>query len=281
MSIPVTTNPTDFPYYVDGYAAVPGDRYDAFWGLDPALAALLLLLLIAALVYAGFEGGRWVNDGARDRGRGLEDLYDDILKAAVAARTAGSGELRTRAEELRDVIRRRLGPVLKIGGDINGKLKPLDEAIKGQVPHAAPQPPAGSHTTPQHQPPQSGGQGPAGQPTGDGAPANLTINQVHIGGVTVPAAPGAPGGGPVPPSTAPNPPPTPPMRTMTLDEQVAALNAAVLDFHDYWRRKSERLADLKAARDALQPKPRKPDDDRSASGKGPKGGLSGSRSSHG
>ena len=224
--------PTDFAP-TDGFLPVDPP---VFLGLDPLLLIGLILLLLA--VAGGmYLLGRWNwAEGGGSRGdRACDEIYDAILKASTAAMSAGSDDLKARAETLKSVIIECLGPVLTLGTGVGAPFGKLKDALdsKGPAAKAEGHPPPAVNDT--------------GRP--------VTINQIYVGG---PAAadhgehghgdhghkPGGHGGDKHDDK-----------RTLTGPEQVEALGVAVRKFHDHWARRPERIRELRDARLALSRRP--------------------------
>ncbi len=221
-------------------------------GLPPLLALILFLLLLA--VAAGFFFfGRWHADqsGGADADRAPEEIHKAILHASMAAMAASSDELRSRAKALRAAIDDHLGPVLAVGKGVNGPVKDLDAALKGEI----------KETHKDHGPGHGGDHGgrhdhdhkaqtlPAGIPP-------VTVNQIFVGGGAPGPSHGHAGGhddGRKP--ETPHGEPKPETRPMTGPEQIDALSRAVRAFHDHWSRGPERIRELREARRALSRRP--------------------------
>lgn len=213
-----------------------------FLGLPPLLALVLFLLLLA--IAAGmFFLGRWHADqsGGADADRAPDDIHRAILHASMAAMAASSDELKSRTKALRAAIDDHLGPVLEVGKGVNGPVKELDAALKGEIkePHKA------DHKGHDHGGDHSHPVLPAGVPP-------VTVNQIFVG-----APPPPPHGGhdDDPKPKKPPPEPKPETRPMTGPEQIEALSKAVRAFHDHWSRGPERIRELREARRALSRRP--------------------------
>lgn len=213
-------------------------------GLPPLLALILFLLLLAIAAGMYFLG-RWHanQSGGSDVDRAPDDIHRAILNASMAAMAASSDELRSRAKALRTAIDDHLGAVLEVGKGVNGPVKELDAALKGEI-----------KETPRSDHKDHGDHGhdhkPAPLPAG--VPP-VTVNQIFVGGVTPPAHP---------PHTDPHddhkphkPEPKSETRPMTGPEQIEALSRAVRAFHDHWSRGPERIRELRDARRALSKRP--------------------------
>ena len=213
-----------------------------FLGLPPLLALILFLLLLA--IAAGmFFLGRWHADqsGSRDADRAPDDIHRAILHASMAAMAASSDELKARAKALRTAIDDHLGPVLEVGKGVNGTVKDLDAALKGEIRETRPDEKSHSHG-------HGGDHHPAAQA---GVPA-VTVNQIFVGGAPPPPHGGHDDGHK---ADKPNHEPKPETRSMTGPEQVEALSKAVRAFHDHWSRGPERVRELREARRALSRRP--------------------------
>ena len=213
-----------------------------FLGLPPLLALVLFLLLLA--VAAGmFFLGRWHADqsGGNDADRAPDDIHRAILHASLAAMAASSDELKSRAKALRTAIDDHLGPVLEVGKGVNGPVKDLDAALKGEVkePHKA------DHKRHDHGADHAHSTLPAGVPP-------VTVNQIFVGG---PPPPPHGGHDDDHKPDKPSPEPKPETRPMTGPEQIEALSKAVRAFHDHWSRGPERIRELREARRALSRRP--------------------------
>lgn len=213
-----------------------------FLGLPPLLALILFLLLLA--IAAGmFFLGRWHADqsGGQDADRAPDDIHRAILHASMAAMAASSDELKSRAKALRTAIDDHLGPVLEVGKGVNGPVKDLDAALKGEVK----EPHKGDHKGHDHGADHGHSTLPAGVPP-------VTVNQIFVGGPHHPPhgdhdddhKPGKP-----------KPEPKPDTRPMTGPEQIEALSKTVRAFHDHWSRGPERIRELREARRALSRRP--------------------------
>lgn len=238
--------------------------------LEAAPLVLLAILILLALAFlAGMWFSRWndTRDGRADRDPALDEIYRAILLASHAAMGASSHNLAARAHDLRATVDRLLGPVAVLGKGLNGALKPLDEAIKGEIKddHAH----GGGH------PGEHGGHKPAcgcGKRTGScscggggSGAAAVTVNQIVVTTNPVAVHEGhvddhgqghgqghGHGGDHAASVHAVHKPET---RKMTTGEQIDALGKSVRDFHDYWSNRIGRMEDLKAARAALLRRP--------------------------
>lgn len=219
-----------------------------FLGLPPLLAVILFLLLLAVAVGMFFLG-RWHSEqsGDNDADRAPDDIHRAILNASMAAMAASSDELKSRAKALRTAIDDHLGAVLEVGKGVNGPVKELDAALKGEI-KEPPKTDPKDHGDHGHDHPR-----PATLPAG--VPP-VTVNQIFVGGVTPPAQHPPHDdhhGDHKPPK--PRPEPKPETRPMTGPEQIEALSKAVRAFHDHWSRGPERIRELREARRALSRRP--------------------------
>lgn len=218
-----------------------------FLGLPPLLALILFLLLLA-LAAGMFFLGRWHADqsGGADADRAPDDIHRAILHASMAAMAASSDELKSRAKALRAVIDDHLGPVLEIGKGVNGPVKELDTALKGEIKEAPKADPRdhGREAAHDHAHPPA----PAGVPP-------VTVNQIFVGGPPPPPPHRSGGHDDDHRPEKPKPEPKPETRPMTGPEQIEALSRAVRAFHDHWSRGPERIRELREARRALSRRP--------------------------
>ncbi|WP_428150876.1 hypothetical protein [Brevundimonas sp.] len=208
-----------------------------FLGLPPLLALILFLLLLA-LAAGMFFLGRWhaEQSGGSDADRAPDDIHKAVLNASMAAMAASSDELKSRAKALRTAIDDHLGPVLEVGKGVNGPVRDLDAALKGEI-KETPRVEDKSHD---HHPAP-----PAGIPP-------VTVNQIFVGGATPPPQAGHDDGHK---PDKPKPEPKPETRPMTGPEQIEALSKAVRAFYDHWSRGPERIRELREARRALSRRP--------------------------
>ncbi|WP_309628780.1 hypothetical protein [Brevundimonas sp.] len=216
-----------------------------FLGLPP-LMALILFLLLLAIAAGMFFFGRWhaeQSDG-NDADRAPDDIHRAILHASVAAMAASSDELKSRAKALRTTIDDHLGPVLEVGKGVNGPVRDLDAALKGEIKETPKADDKGHGHDHDHAHPAA----PAGVPP-------VTVNQIFVGGTTPPPHPphGSHDDGHKP--DKPKHEPKPETRPMTGPEQIEALSRAVRAFHDHWSRGPERIRELREARRALSRRP--------------------------
>jgi len=234
-----------------------------FLGLPPLLALILFLLLLA--VAAGmFFLGRWHADqtGGTDTDKAPGEIYSVIRRYASDARSAGSNELKQKAEILERKIDEYLGALIVIGKELAGLTKALKQAGEGKIEEPA-KPEARSENRPETRSCGCGGHGtPKGCTCGSAVAQPVSINQVYIGGLPVAAPIGADCHDARahcdPPSDRPGDKPAPPKtlkRDMTHAEQIDALDKAVRAFNDYWLNKDGRVAELKAAQRALNRRP--------------------------
>lgn len=232
---------------------------DLFLGLPPLLALILFLLLLAIAAGMYFLG-RWQaqQSGGSDSDRAPDEIYKVIRRYAGEARSAGSNELKSRAETLERKIEEYLGPLLVIGRELTGLTKALKVAADGKIEEPAkpePKPEAKPETA------KPCGCGGLGTPKGCTCPPQpVSINQVYIGGspVIAPAhGPYGPHGPHDPPARTEDKPAAPKTvkRDMTHQEQIDALDKAVRAFNDYWLNQDGRVSELKAAQRALSRRP--------------------------
>ena len=241
------TAPTDFPMIVQQPGLLDGPGGDL-------LIQVIAGLVVAGLAFAfGFNRGQTVNNYTDNS----VNIYNIIADTSRQAMAAGSDQLRSRTLALRAAINEYLGPVILVGAGIGGPVKAMDEALKGEV-----------KETPKPKPDDGTGHGgkkceckanececaPA-----SASAANVTINQVYVGGLPVTQ--------PVPcgcsevhrpgcehdenDTKAKKDDAKPEKRDMTHQEQVEALAKSVRQFNDYWSQKDDRIRELRRARAAL------------------------------
>lgn len=211
----------------------------------PPLLALILFLLLLAIATGMFFLGRWHANqaGGNDADRAPDDIHRAILNTSIAAMAASSDELKSRAKALRTAIDDHLGPVLDVGKGVNGPVKELDAALKGEIKEAPRDDDKGHGHGHDHHPAL-----PAGVPP-------VTVNQIFVGGPTPPPHPPHGGHDEGHKPDKPKPEPRPETRPMTGPEQIEALSKAVRAFHDHWSRGPERIRELREARRALSRRP--------------------------
>lgn len=204
-------------------------------GLPPLLLVLLLIVALGFLAL-GWAIGR-LRPTEEDTAPGLWKAIDTPLQAAMKA---NSDQLPGAARIVKSVIEARLGPVLTLAGGLSGPLRQIAAALgEGHGDHGH-----GGHG-------HDGGHDDHGHDADhghhDAAPAHDAPHPAHAAsGVTVIQtgsvllAPSSPPHRPAPAKPAPTP-----------AQRLAALRQAVSDLNDHWCRKDERLADLRAARRAL------------------------------
>lgn len=215
-------------------------------GLPPLLLALLLIVALGFLAL-GWAIGR-LRPTEEDTAPGLWKAIDTPLQTAMKA---NSDQLPGAARIVKSVIEARLGPVLTLNGGLSGPLRQIAAAL------------GDSHGNHGHGDHGHGDQGHDGGHDDHGHDADpghghdhghhdaaLAHDAPHPGhaapGVTVIQtgsvllAPSSPPHRPAPAKPAPTP-----------AQRLAALRQAVSDLNDHWCRKDERLADLRAARRAL------------------------------
>lgn len=231
-----------------------------FLGLPPLLALIAFLLLLAIAVGMYFLG-RWqaAQDGGGDADRAPREIYEVIRRYAADARSAGSNELKSKAETLERKIEEYLGPLLVIGRDLAGLTKALKQAGEGKIEEPVkPEPKA----EPKAATPGACTCGGHGTVRGCVCPpASVSLTQVFVGGAPVagPHAPHAPHAesaahAPARAEDKPAPPKTV-KRDMTHQEQIDALDKAVRAFNDHWLNRDGRVSELKAAQRALNRRP--------------------------
>lgn len=234
-------------YGADFAAADPaGAPLDSpmFIGADPFIWGAILLAILAALLVGWILRGQ--SGGSRpDAAEAIWKAIDNAVKDAMKADNNAIG---ARAQELRDVIDKRLGATLKLASGISGKLKALDEALKGQGPVIPPGPTTGvsggqtTHTI--HAPTAHAAtdDGAAAAAAAAAAAGNVTIVTVGHGPSTPPPPP------PPTPPTTPPPPPTPPVHeVLTAAKRDDALRLAVAGFNQHWMNKADRVGEMRAA----------------------------------
>jgi len=213
-----------------------------FIGADPFIWGAILLALAAALMIGWFIGQR--NYGSKPDA--ADSIWKAIDNAAKDAMKADNNAIGSRAQDLRDVIERRLGSTLKLAGGIAGKLKPLDDALKGLGPVIPPGGAVvgghGAQTTQTIHGPKANAGSDEGAAAAAAAAAagNVTI-------VTVGHGPSTPPPHPTPPPTPPPPPPPPVRATLSAAERDDALRLAVAGFNQHWMSKTDRVAEMRAA----------------------------------
>ena len=214
-----------------------------FLGLPPLLALILVLLLLAVAAGMYFLG-RWHADqsGGNDADRAPDDIHKAILNASMAAMAASSDELKSRAKALRTAIDDHIGPVLEVGKGVNGPVRDLDAALKGEIK----EPPKAEHKDHGH------AHGHDHHPAVPAGVPPVTVNQIFVGGTTPPPHGGHDDGHK---PEKPKHEPKPETRPMTGPEQIEALSKAVRAFHDHWSRGPERIRELREARRALSRRP--------------------------
>lgn len=244
----------EFGTAAQGYESVGSPL---FLGLDPLLAALLVLLLVVVGSVAWWFGRI---EGAKDGpDKAPAEIHKVVLEASQSALAAPSNLIHQRAQALRAVIDTLLGPVIVVANGLGSAVKKLDEALKGEVKDESPAKHAAQvHTAAQPSGCTCGHEARPGACTCGAAPAAAAANALAFNHVTIVGlspAPGAPAASPCAASPAPDKPKT---RKMSHEEQVEALAKAVRAFHDYWSQSEVRIRELKAARAALSKVPPKP-----------------------
>lgn len=215
-----------------------------FIGADPLIwGAILLAVFVAGLI--GWLIGR---GGSGSKPDAADSIWTAIDNAAKNAMKADNNAIGSRAQDLRDVIERRLGSTLKLAGGMGGKLKPLEDALKGLGPVIAPgSATVGGHaaaTAQTHHDPKAhtgSDEGAAAAAAAAAAAGNVTI-------VTVGHGPSHPPPPPTPPAPTPAPAPPAPVRaTLSAAERDDALRLAVAGFNQHWMIKTDRIAEMRAA----------------------------------
>lgn len=255
---------SEFPAAASAYEPV---QSDLFFGLPPLILALVIALIAIAVLIGWFLRAEY----GPKAGDGCQTIWKEIHEASLKALSAPTGELQARVGDLRDAIRRYLGDVLDVAKGVSGPFGELEKALKGEVPQEpakpapVPAPTCGCG--------KGGGCGCGGAHGGGG----LTSAAVAVS-INVSSAGGSHGGcgcgadkdasktctckiaeEPKPtPMVDKKPEPKPGVRPMTVEEQTAALAAAARKFHDHWSNKTDRLAELRRARDLLNNPPSPP-----------------------
>ncbi len=247
----VTDFSPEFGTAAQGYESVGSPL---FLGLDPLLAALLVLLLVVIGAVAWWFGRI---EGAKDGpDKAPAEIHKVVLEASQSALAAPSNLIHQRAQALRAVIDTLLGPVIVVANGLGSAVKKLDEALKGEVKDESPAKPAAQvHTAAQPSGCTCGHEAKPGACTCGGAPAAAAASALAFNHVTVI------GVGPHPAPLPPAPPAAadkPKTRKLSHEEQVEALAKAVRAFHDHWSQSEVRIRELKAARAALSKVPPKP-----------------------
>ncbi|RZJ19592.1 MAG: hypothetical protein EON91_00690 [Brevundimonas sp.] len=203
-------------------------------GLPPLLLALLLVVALGFLAL-GWAIGR-LRPTEEDTAPGLWKAIDTPLQTAMKA---NSDHLPGAARTVKSVIEARLGPVLTLAGGLSAPLHQISAALgdahagHGHGGHDH----DGGHDDHGHDADHDHGHH-------DAAPTHNTphpapgVTVIQTGSVLLAPAP--------PPH---RPPPAKPAPTPA--QRLAVLRQAVSDLNDHWCRKDERLADLRAARRAL------------------------------
>ena len=195
-------------------------------GADPMLVAAGLLLLLAALLLGWFLGAR-----SRSRaGDATASVWKAVDKAAKEAMKADDNALKGRAEDLLNVIDRRLGRTLALvaGRDGLGEgVEGLRNAVSGRRPDDR----HGHDHGPEVHGPDHGDQ--ADRPVDSASTGSVTIVNVVPGAAT-------PSGRRV--AQDPHP-----RRDLTAREQTAALRLAVAAFNEHWRHEGARVKAMRAA----------------------------------
>jgi hypothetical protein len=200
-------------------------------GADPVLAAAGLLLLLAALLLGWFMGAR----SRSKEGDAAASIWKAVDEAAKEAMKADDNALKGRAEDLLNVIDRRLGRTLALVGGRRG----LGEGVEGlrrAVSGRKPDDPHGHEDADHgdgddHKEGAHGRHGESPAPTASASTGAVTIVNVIPGATASPVRPG----------------PHEPRRDLTAREQTAALRLAVAAFNEHWRHESARVKAMRAA----------------------------------
>ncbi len=197
-----------------------------FLGLEPLMLALLVaigaILFWLGWMYRNSQTGR--DPDAAER---IWKAIDDSLKAAMKA---DGSALIGRAEEVERTIRRNLGATLAFGEGLGAELKRLDDALDGRRPES--HDPHPEHDEEEH----ASDTGEHAESAHSGAVTQITVvNGVREGGTPGRrhSGSGHSGGGHA--------------THLTPRERDHALRAAIADLNDYWRLKSERIGEMRAA----------------------------------
>lgn len=237
----MTAYPRDFysPPEAAGFAPEPPGGIEPLSPGFEAGAGLWLVLIVLAMAALGFAAGWFAGRRRREAeaDQTAADLHASVLKAADAALGARSHELVGKAEALKTILDDRLGPVLVLGSGLNGPVDALTAALASR---AAPSHGHGHDDDGDHGHGHSGDHG--AKPESGHAPA--TVNQVFVGApVSVAGHHGEHGGGHGHGGSH---------GKLSGPEQIEALSKAVRAFHDYWSQSGRRIAELRAARRALE-----------------------------
>lgn len=258
----MTDYPRDFysPPEAAGFAPEPPGGLEA-GGFDPGAGLWLALALVAVAGLAFLIG--WLAALRRreaEADRLAADLHGDVLKAAEAALGARSTEMVSRAEALKTVLDDRLGPLLVLGAGLTASVKALDRALEGRA-----EDDHGKDHNKGHGPDHDKGhdkgheKGHGGSHAGPGcgcgcggeAPCGgVTVQQIVIGAPS--AGRGCRPAAATPPGPAKEAGHGHEDKRLTAAEQIEALSKAVRAFHDHWSQSGRRIAELRAARRALE-----------------------------
>lgn len=217
---------------------------DLFFSLPPmGLAALALLLLLAFAL--GWFGRDWRRPRTGDAAETLWKALDDAAKDAMKA---DNGALAGKAEALAAEIDRRLGATLMLGKGLAGPLGALRKALKGERPVSAHSDGSEDHDTGRdshahdaHADHAAPGDHGVNERAAPAASAHATTVNINVGqGPTPPR--------PTPPIQTPD---HPPRRPLSAEERDRALRLAVADFNEHWRRRAERIGELRRAHGEL------------------------------
>lgn len=207
-----------------------------FLGLDPLFLALLVALG-ALLFVLGWMLRNSRSSRDPDAAEAIWKAIDDALKAAMKA---DGGSLAGKAEDVERVIRKRLGATLSLANGLNPGLVSLKAALAGQrhAPHAHAEAHE-DHGDHGHDEP-----GDDGHATEASSPASVTQITV-INGVREGARGGGSGGGGHGHSGPDH------GGSLSPRERDHAIRAAIADLNDWWRHKSERIGEMRAAHHEL------------------------------
>lgn len=203
-----------------------------FLGIEPLLLALLLAIG-AVLFFLGWQLRNNQTSRDPDAAESIWKAIDDAIKAAMKA---DGGSLVGKAEDVDRIIRKRLGATLAIAHGLAPGLDSLKSALAGRrhVPHTHPHSePHDGHDAPGHD-------DPADDDCGPEASSSTSVTQITvINGVREGRRTGGdtPAGGTSRPDSG----------SLSPRDRDHAIRAAVADLNDWWRHKSERMGELRAA----------------------------------
>ena len=212
--------PSEFGSDAPGYEAV---EPDVLFSLTPTLMALFALALLAAVV-VGWLAGRQNPERASDGARRIYEEIEDSVKDAVKA---PQRQVADRAAKLHAAIRENLGPVLTLSGGLSGPYDALGDLLDGRKPDHGGRDHKDDH--PDHEE----------HDEDKASPLKSLINVVinHGDDHDHGRHPGKGHDHHDQPVSA--------------GEQTRRLRAAVHAIADHWAEREARLAELRAARDAL------------------------------